>query len=163
MKYKSKIQNAKSKAEEFVRSGFAFVVLAMTFIILISALLHLAKMNQINQEKARSGILMAIQTDMAKCEQIGRKMQYAGANIRGELLPELKLYLYSLNHLQKAFSDSFGEDGSPIQAQFLSKVKNAVERLEYDYNAGYSAQKSEKALFECLNEFGNLLRAIEYR
>ncbi len=160
MKYMSFFINARSKAEKFFRSGFAFLVLILLSVILIANFSNFSNKAKAFERKAVSGICRAIELDMAKCEQIGRKMQYAGANIEGELLPELKVYLYSLNALSQAFFESFGEKDAPVNLMFLSKVTGAVERLERDYNCGYSAKKSEEALIECLNEFGNLLKRL---
>ena len=157
MKYMTILQNARSKAERIFRSGFAFAFLVFVFLILVSFCLR--KWNLMNETalKAQLGIHRAIQSDMAKCAQLGRRMQYAGANIQDELLPELKVYLYSLSNLTNAFYESFPEAEAPVQIQFLSKVSGAAQRLERDYCAGYPAESSEKALFRFLDEFSVLL------
>ncbi|MBE5792777.1 MAG: hypothetical protein IJN21_00220 [Clostridia bacterium] len=160
MKYEKMIQNARSMAERFFRSGFAFLVMMVGIVIIIACFSNYVKTAKANETKAKYGICQAIEADMAKCEQIGRKMQYAGADIKDELLPELEIYLYSLSAMSQAFCESFGETDAPVNIQFLSKVAGAVERLQRDYSCGYPASKSEEALFGCLNEFGALLKKV---
>lgn len=157
MKYRGFLQNARSKAERFFRSGFAFLVIMMMIVVMIGFVSNSMKTAKTNEYKARQVLCQAMETEMAKCQQIGRRMQYAGANIKDELLPELKIYLYSLHSMSDAFFGSYGEADAPVNQRFLSELSGAVERLERDYSCGYPAQTSEKALLECLNEFGSLL------
>lgn len=158
MKYPSNLKNAKSKAERFFRSGFAFLVFICLSVAFIAFFFQFVQNSKANEAKAIEGICQAMETDMAKCNQIGRKMQYAGAEIKDELLPELKVYLYSLSALSDAFYSSFENADAPVSRQFLSKVMIAAAHLEQDYNSGYPAQNSEQALIECLNEFAYLLK-----
>ncbi|MBQ5770648.1 MAG: hypothetical protein IIW08_05665 [Clostridia bacterium] len=162
MKYSGFIRNARSKAEKFFRSGFAFLVfLAAALVLTVSSVRLIDKYNE-KELKARRGIYLMMESDMAKCAQIGIKMRYAGADIEGELLPELKTYLYSLKNMTEAFIFSFGEEYSPLNPQFLSKVDGACERLERDLRSGYASDTSEEALTICLGEFSKILNKWDF-
>ncbi len=162
MKYAGIIKNARSKAESFFRSGFAFLfALAIILVLTVTAVRYVNQTRQ-NEIRARRGIYRMMETDMAKCAQIGVKMQYAGANIEDELLPELEIYLYSLKNMTDAFNASFGEEYSPVRSQFLSKVEGACERLNRDLKSGYSTETSQKALQMCLNEFSEILEKWDF-
>lgn len=157
MNYTDSYKNARSKAESFFRSGFAFILLAALTLIIIVSSVRLIQKSYKTEDKAKRGLYLMMEKDMAKCAQIGVKMQYAGAKIEDELLPELEMYLYSLKNMTKAFSASFGEEASPIRTQFLSKVETACARLKGDLSAGYSSKESQEALSMCLKEFSKLL------
>lgn len=157
MKYAHFVRNAGSKAERFFHSGFAFLfALAIILMITVTAVRYVNETRE-NEIRARRGLYRTMETNMAKCAQIGVKMQYAGADIEGELLPELRTYLYALKNMTDAFYISFGEEYSPVRAQFLSKVEGACERLNRDLKSGYSSENSQKALQMCLSEFSEIL------
>lgn len=162
MKYLSFLKNARSKAEYFFRSGFAFLILIAVILIMISAYARIAIKAHEKEIRAKRGIYLMMEADMAKCAQIGVKMQYAGADIEGELLPKLNTYLYSLKNMTDAFNVSFGEEYAPVQAQFISKVEGACERLNRDLKSGYSTELSQKALEHCLNEFSKILDGWDF-
>lgn len=162
MKYLSYLKNAGQKAERFFRSRLAFLVFTGVLLICIVSAVRFVNTSRENEIRARRGIYLMMESDMEKCVQIGVKMQYAGANIEGKLLPELKTYLYSLKNMSDAFNISFGEEYAPVQAQFLSKVESACERLSRDLKNGYPADASQKALVHCLNEFSKILDGWDF-
>ena len=157
MNYTESFKNARSKAESFFRSGFAFLLfLAFTLILIVSSV-RLNHTSNDTEKKTKRAFFEMMETDMAKCAQIGVKMQNAGAKIEDKLLPELEIYLYSLKNMTNAYCLSFGDDNSPVRMHFLSKVEGACARLRSDLSAGYSSKESKEALIMCLKEFSRLL------
>lgn len=158
MKHRVMIQNARSKADRFFRSGFAFVVVLAFFIGTAGYAVHFVNTAKQKEEKAKAGFFEMIEIEMAKCARIGVKMQYAGAQIEEKLLPELKTYLYSLDCMMNAFQSSFGDAASPLKRHYLSKTITSAERLEMHYRSGYPAKDAEDALCHCLDEFSIILK-----
>lgn len=150
-------KNAKPKGEGVFSLGFAFLVMISVIVVLSSTTLKAVYTAKTYDERARRGIYEAMEEEMSKCARIGVKMEYAGADIEKTLLPELKVYLYSLSAMTRAFSEAFGEEKLPVRMQYISKISGAAERLSRDYSAGYPAKEAEKALCECLKELGEIL------
>ncbi|MBR3928719.1 MAG: hypothetical protein IKJ65_06945 [Clostridia bacterium] len=163
MIHKNFLKNARSAADRFFRSGFAFLAFLALFFVIFASLARFVNMAKHNEIQLKRGLYRMMETDMSKCAQIGVKMQYAGADYEEELLPMLDIYLYSLNSVTQAFCESFGENTSPVRRQFLSKVENAKERFERDLNAGYPYDESKKSLEMYLNEFSEILDKWDYQ
>ena len=162
MKNNDKIKCVKTKAAVFLRSGFALFIVLVLITIFTGTALAYVKRAKVNERKVRNSMYKMMEIDMAKCAQIGVRMQYAGADFENELLPILKRHLYSLSRLNEACEDAFGIIYTPVSGHFINRIQTAVEIVERDLSAGYSTEKSECALCVCLTELGDILKAWDF-
>ncbi len=157
MKNNANKGNARLSADRVFRPAAAFLVLTALIVVFASRSVRFREEAKSGEIRAKKGIFRLMETNMAKCAQIGVKMQYAGADLKDDLLPRLDTYLYALEGLTQAFYESFGEETSVLPKQFLSKVVSAKGRLERDLSQGDYIEDSKKALVLCLDEFSEIL------
>ena len=160
MKMKSMERYAKRLAEMILRPGFVFLMLMIVTAVFASSADSYVKETKSERQKAIYAIQELIKQDMAKCARTGVKMQYAGANVKEKLLPDLKTHLYSLSCLVKAQEDAFGIMHTPVSGHFINKTINALTMYEKDLGEGKPSEKSRQALIECLNAIDEILKGV---
>ena len=155
-------KNANRKAETILLKGFAFFVIAAILVAFAGSASAYVKRTKEHEKNAMKSIYSMMEIEMSKCALIGKKMQYAGADIKNELLPALKTHLYSLSRLNQACEDAFGIMHTPVGGHFMNKTTSALNRLEKDMASGYDFMDSLAALTSCLGELDKILKAWEF-
>lgn len=163
MKIHPKKRNAENRPDAVILKGTAFLVILAMIVLLTGAGSAYVQKNKAHERKCLESLYKRMEIEMAKCAQIGVRMNYAGAELKGELMPMLDVHLYALSNLNQALEDSFGIMYSPLGGHFINKTMNALALLRRDLDAGYPAEKSLYALTECLREMGEILKVWDFQ
>jgi len=141
------------------KKQIAAVLLIIVFVFIFPSALRNAneKNREIDGSRAAIGESMILQMD--RLSAIGVRMQYAGADIKNDMLPQIRLYCHSLGILNNICYKSFGEKYTPIDMGFINHLSNAVNELEACYHRGENAASCEKTLAEYLLKLDDIMNA----
>lgn len=138
-----------------------FAALALLLALLVACSFYIIAREEARalNEAARRALAERMTINMDKCARIRVKMTYAGADIQGELYPQLKPLLYAVDELNSASLNAFGVDGAPISAALMKKLRDTCGALENCYASGRPAAQYELALRQYLEQFDDILNA----
>lgn len=109
------------------------------------------------EQRARRAMAECMIPTMNRLTNIARKMQYAGADIQGVFLEDIKTYAFSLSEMNHACANAFGSAYAPVDEGYMRRVMNAVYELERKYLEGENASQAEKTLAMYLMKFEQIL------
>ena len=144
----------KRKETRFIWSAFLILLLLTSSVSAINV--QLRTKAETHASNTRNALSAQLYLNMEKCVRIGRKMDIAGADIRGSLLPELRQYLYALEQMTIVANEE-----TPLYAPALiQSLFEDCENLESCYASGRSYEESLSRLTRDLERINNLLSQI---
>lgn len=153
MKYKTTTAGARGGAGFPYMRAFACTILC---IVMLCApfVINKAGTNAKKRVQARTNALESMYPTMNRLYQLGRKMQYAGADIENDLMENLKKYAYALNEMNLMCAAVFENGYAPVDLSYMRHLMHAVSELEQKYLLGDNAEKSEKTVISYLMQLG---------
>ena len=144
----------KKKETCFLWSAFLALLLLMSSVAAVNV--HLRTKAETHIASAQNAICNQLYANMEKCVRIGKKMDIAGADIRGSLLPELKMYLYALEQITALTSEE-----TPLFAPAMIRcLWEDCAALENRYAAGFPYEECVERLTRDLRRLDDLLSHV---
>ncbi len=108
----------------------------------------------------RRHLASQIQVNLSQAASACEKSSLPGANLPGDILPAMRLYLYAASELDDVMMDSFGADSSMIDETIFSQIDLSITQIERAIQEG----KSTAAMLETLRAYmGQLEQDLEKR
>lgn len=133
------------------------LALFMAFTVMLSGCVIARENGQARAKAQRLALAARLMPHMQSCARIGRKMGYAGADIRGELMSELKILLPTVTELNSAIREICGAEYMPIDEVYLRKISDNISLLESSYRRSENTASLEEALRQKLCCMDDLL------
>ncbi|MEG0935134.1 MAG: hypothetical protein RSJ41_06055 [Clostridia bacterium] len=101
-------------------------------------------------QQGREQLAEAIQTDLNAARRSFDKSSMPGTDVQGEVLPEMKEYLYAAKQMNRAMRDIYGE--AVLDDETFQQLQVAISGVNQKITGGQSTKQAIEVLASCMNE-----------
>ncbi len=85
------------------------------------------------------------------------KIDLAGADIEGEIIPNMRHYFSQLQVLNNAMATAFGEEFAIFDAALIKDIELALEEYEAAFSTGHSTADAHERMSSAMTKVRNVL------
>ena len=130
-----------------------FVLLLVMMLSAASSRNHLD--NRLNE--AQEMMAASIQNDMNKVLRAHDTIDHKSADLSGDILPTMKQHMYAANEMNKALTETFGEEYSMIDPKQYEEFLSIMEQFDHLLAAGQSTAPAKESLVLCMDSMETAL------
>ena len=136
-----------------------FCVVGLFAVMLTLTLSAFASRSRMAAHLTETREIMAacIQSDMSKALSCFETIDRKSADLSGEVLPTLRLHMYSANSMNHLLTETFGEKYSVIDDEQYDVFQSIMDQFDQLLAAGQSTDPAKDELTACMTAFQKAL------
>ncbi len=134
-----------------VPMAIAAGIVALCLVLCIISGLHAASMRK-TVNGAETKLRRSLQTELNLLIRSEEKSTMDKYDLNGEILPEMRKYIYSVNLLNTQIGTVFGKEHQPIESGLISSFNSALDTLQDTLTLKNDPAKTLKLLEDYLSK-----------
>ncbi len=144
-------RNYKHPGEKYMLLGLAGMF-ALMLIIMLSASSGRSRL-EAQLGETREIMAASIQSDMNEVLRAAENIDRKNADLAGDVLPAMRLYMYAANEMNDALVETFGEKYSMIDPEQYESFESIMDEFDQLLAAGQSTEPAKEKMTACMDGF----------
>ena len=148
---RTKRRNYKHPGEKYLILGVAGMF-ALMLIMMLSASSGRNRL-EAQLDETREIMAASIQSDMNEVLRASENIDRKNADLAGEVLPTMRLYMYAANEMNDALIETFGDEYSMIDPELYASFESIMGEFDQLLAAGQSTDSAKEKMTACMAGF----------